>query len=67
MEVEETLNKILKESPQVWLAREIPTNQGTFTFDPGRLSAIKCRILYQELETNKATRDEPNKSTKEII
>ena len=67
MEVEETLNKIPKESPQVWLARESPTNQGTFTFDPGGMSTTNWRILYQELETNKATRDEPNKSTKEII
>ena len=67
MEVAETLNKILKEASHVLLVRESPPNQGTFTYDPGGISTINWRILYQESGTKKATIGETNKSTKDII
>ena len=43
------------------------TKSGYLTFKPGEISTINWRMLYQDLESNKAYRGETNKSTKSIL
>ena len=43
------------------------TKSGYITFDPGGMSTIDYRALYQESESNKACRGETNKSTNTIL
>ena len=43
------------------------TTSEYLTFDPGGISTISWSKLDQEPESNKASRGETNKSTKEIL
>ena len=44
-----------------------PTKSGYLTFDPGGMSKINWRELYQQSESNKASIGETNKSTQAIL
>ena len=66
-EVAETLDNIPEGELQVWIARESPPSQGTLPFDLSGMSTTNWRILYQDSQSNKASRGETNKSTKEIL
>ena len=43
------------------------TKSGHLNFEPGGMSTIKWRILYQDSDSNKASRGETNKSSNEIL